>query len=166
MSHSGSVSEATFDQLLGADLAAWLLRTRSGYIDDLMAAGDTLAEAEANADASMDQTFPGGSPAPGQLVGRVLVAGEPIGELWVGPFGGDPTRWWVWDVEIDEERRGRGYGRQAMLLAEELARASGAASIGLNVFAHNKVARSLYTSLGYQETSVRMRKALDPPTAT
>ncbi|MCU1494550.1 MAG: sortase-like acyltransferase [Acidimicrobiaceae bacterium] len=48
-----------------------------------------------------------------------------------------------------------------MLLAENLARANGATSIGLNVFAHNRVARDLYSSLGYRETSVQMRKELD-----
>ncbi len=61
---------------------------------------------------------------------------------------------------IDEEFRGRGYGRQAMLLAEELARTNGASTMRLNVFGHNNVARRLYWSLGYQETSVHMRKAL------
>jgi len=49
-----------------------------------------------------------------------------------------------------------------MLLAEELARTNGALSIGLNVFADNTVARNLYASLGYRETSVHMRKQLSP----
>jgi ribosomal protein S18 acetylase RimI-like enzyme len=61
---------------------------------------------------------------------------------------------------IDEEFRGLGHGRQAMLLAEELARSEGASTIGLNVFGHNQVARSLYSSLGFRETSVQMRKDL------
>lgn len=43
---------------------------------------------------------------------------------------------------------------------EQLARAAGATTIGLNVFANNVVARSLYSSLNYQESSVQMRKAL------
>ena len=47
-----------------------------------------------------------------------------------------------------------------MLLAEDLARASAATSIGLNVFAHNVQARNLYSSLGYQEASIQMRKDL------
>ena len=61
---------------------------------------------------------------------------------------------------IDEEFRGRGYGREAMLLAEQLARREGALTLGLNVFGHNQVARTLYSSLGYEETAVQMRKAL------
>jgi ribosomal protein S18 acetylase RimI-like enzyme len=74
--------------------------------------------------------------------------------------GSDPERWWVWDVKIDEEFRGRGYGRQAMLLAETLARKEGALTMGLNVFGHNQVARTLYSSLGYRETAVQMRRTL------
>jgi GNAT superfamily N-acetyltransferase len=119
------------------DLAAWIVRSRADYIDERVAAGDTLAEATANADASTERTFPGGLPGPGQLVRRVMCAGERIGWLWVGPFGSDPRRWWVWDIAIEQELRGRGYGRKAMILAEELARANGATSLGLNVFAHN-----------------------------
>lgn len=84
----------------------------------------------------------------------------PVGELWVGPFDDDPQRWWVWDVAIDEPYRGRGLGRAAMVLAERLAGEHGATSIGLNVFARNEVARGLYRSLGYEEASVQMRKAV------
>ena len=47
-----------------------------------------------------------------------------------------------------------------MLLAERLARAQGARTIGLNVFAGNTVARTLYGSLGYEETTVQMRQEL------
>jgi ribosomal protein S18 acetylase RimI-like enzyme len=144
-----------------SDLAAWIVRSRADYIDERVAAGDTLDEATANADASFERTFPGGSPGPGQLVRRVMSASEQIGWLWIGPFGSDPMRWWIWDIVIEEELRGRGYGRQAMVLAEELARAHGATSLGLNVFAHNAVARSLYASLGFEESSIQMRKALD-----
>ncbi len=113
-----------------------------------------------NADSSMERLLPGGSPAPGQLIGRLLCADRAVGYLWIGPAGTDQQRWWVWDIVIDDDQRGRGLGRQAMLLAEGLARERGATTIGLNVFANNVVARSLYTSLKYEETSVQMRKPL------
>ena len=47
-----------------------------------------------------------------------------------------------------------------MTLAEEAARNHGATELGLNVFGHNAVARSLYESMGYQTTAVNMRKSL------
>lgn len=133
---------------------------RANYVKERMAAGDSQEEAEANASVSFERLLPGGCPAPGQLIGRVHSGGQPIGFLWIGPAGPDPQRWWVWDIIVDDDQRGRGYGHQAMLLAEHLARAAGATVIGLNVFAHNVVARSLYASLGYEESSVQMRKTL------
>jgi ribosomal protein S18 acetylase RimI-like enzyme len=66
----------------------------------------------------------------------------------------------VYDVTVDPERRGEGIGRQAMDLAEQEARAQGHDRIELNVFGGNDVARSLYDSLGYRETSVTMAKDL------
>lgn len=143
-----------------SELAAWLLRTRADYVEERMAAGDSRAEAARSADESLDRLFPGGAPAAGQLVGRVLLGEEVIGELWIGPYAEDPERWWVWNIEIDERFRGRGLGRRTMELAEELALRNGATSLGLNVFARNAVARGLYRSLGYEESAVQMRKSL------
>jgi ribosomal protein S18 acetylase RimI-like enzyme len=48
-----------------------------------------------------------------------------------------------------------------MLLAEEEARVRGLNRIELNVFGGNDVARGLYRSLGYVETSAQMAKDLD-----
>jgi ribosomal protein S18 acetylase RimI-like enzyme len=84
-----------------------------------------------------------------------------VGSLWIGPYPDDRADdVWVWSVALDEEHRGRGLGRAAMLLAEEEARRRGAAEIGLNVFGFNDVALGLYRSLGYETTSVQMRKIL------
>jgi ribosomal protein S18 acetylase RimI-like enzyme len=67
---------------------------------------------------------------------------------------------WVYAVEVDEAFRGRGYGREAMLLAETEARARGMRSLGLNVHGSNTIARSRYTSLGYHVTTQQMKKTL------
>jgi GNAT superfamily N-acetyltransferase len=154
---SEAVEFSSFD---APDLAHWLVDTRANYIKARTGAGDSIQEAEANADRTLNELLPGGSPAHGQLVGRVLAHQEPVGTLWVGQAGSDAERWWVWDIVINEDRRGQGLGRAAMVLAEELARAQGARTIGLNVFAGNTVARTLYGSLGYEETTVQMRKEL------
>ncbi len=152
--------ELTFEPFEPAGLADWLVGMRADYISERIAGGDSRDEAETNADSSIERLLPGGSPAPGQLIGRVLCADQPVGYLWIGSAGTDQQRWWVWDIVINDDQRGRGLGRQAMLLAEELARNQGATTIGLNVFANNVVARSLYTSLEYEENSVQMRKPL------
>jgi len=134
------------------------------YLKERIAAGDHPDDARRIAEEQTETLFPGGRPAPGQLVFRVIDDhGTAVGSLWIGPH--TPPRhggFWVWNVEIDEAHRGRGLGRAAMLLAEEAARAHGATELGLNVFGPNAVARHLYESLGYRTTAVNMRKSLLP----
>lgn len=138
----------------------WLDRSRSEYIESRQKAGETLGQATANADRSFKTYFPHGVPAAGQHVFDVVADGEPVGVLWIGVMDSASNDWWVFDVEISESQRGRGYGRAAMQLAETTAQELGAASIGLNVFGYNTIARHLYESLGYETTSVQMKKGL------
>ena len=66
----------------------------------------------------------------------------------------------IFDVEINEEFRGKGYGRHVMLLVEEKARELGIQRMGLHVFAHNEVAKNLYERIGYKVSSMNMHKDL------
>ncbi len=83
--------------------------------------------------------------------------GASIGRLF---FAERPAGVWLYEIELDERVRGRGLGREAMVVFEERARELGAKKITLNVFGGNEVARSLYRSLGYLEESVHMAKRL------
>jgi ribosomal protein S18 acetylase RimI-like enzyme len=65
-------------------------------------------------------------------------------------------------VRVEEDLRGRGYGRQIMEAADGLAREMGGERLGLNVFGDNPKARGLYESLGYVEISRQMRKDIAP----
>ena len=67
----------------------------------------------------------------------------------------------IFEVEIKEEFRGKGYGKQAMLLIEEKARELGIQRMGLHVFAYNNVAKSLYEGIGYKISSMNMLKELE-----
>lgn len=152
--------EASFRPFESGELAEYQAKLRSRYSADLERSGMTRREAEANVERNFARLFPGGALAPGQHAGRVIVDGEEVGVLLVGLAGDEPDRWYVYDVEIDEQARGRGFGRAAMLLAESMARGNGAVTLGLNVFAFNAIARSLYRSLGYEESTIQMRKSL------
>lgn len=81
-----------------------------------------------------------------------------VGAVFLGIRQGDA---WLYDIEVNEEQRGRGLGRAAMLALEEEIRSLGFATVGLNVWGGNEIARSLYRSLGYVERSVGMAKTLD-----
>jgi len=76
------------------------------------------------------------------------------------PFSGAGDSWFVFDVEIAKEHRGRGYGRAAMEAAEEWTRERGGTRVALNVFGPNLTARSLYDSLGYEVLATAMFKDL------
>ncbi|WP_165384936.1 N-acetyltransferase [Cryobacterium sp. SO1] len=145
------------------ELAAWLVSSVADYTDDLEAAGLSRAAAENKAAEATRREFPHGRPAPGQRVYSIRVADEHVGVLWLsaGPAD-DLTNWWILDIVVFEQFRGRGHGRLAMLLAEAEAARLGAAKLTLNVFARNAVARALYTSLDYEPTKIVMEKTLAP----
>jgi ribosomal protein S18 acetylase RimI-like enzyme len=143
-------------------LEGWLRSAHADYVASRIESGETDAQARENADRSHATNFPGGEPLDTHRVFDVVDGDEPVGYLWIGPQPGRADAWWVFDVEILPEQRGKGFGRQAMLLGEREARRLGATSIGLNVFGYNTRARGLYDSLGYETTAIQMRKHLPP----
>ncbi|WP_345470450.1 GNAT family N-acetyltransferase [Glutamicibacter ectropisis] len=142
--------------------SSWLSRSTSEYITDLIATGIPEEQAKESAQSTMTHSFPEGQATLTNAVFTLAdeVLGD-VGYLWVGQdTSGDPTSWWVWDIVVEAEHRGHGFGRQAMILAEDYARSHGGQTLGLNVFGFNKTARGLYESLGYETTSIKMRKTL------
>lgn len=83
---------------------------------------------------------------------------QEIGMVWFGKRSGD--KGYIYDINIWDDYQGRGYAKQAIKEIEKIAKDWGLKSIGLHVFGHNKVARSLYEKLGYIETDIIMNKAL------
>jgi len=122
----------------------------------------SLEAARARAEASTAEMLPEGLASPGHRFWVAeLETGEHVGELWLGFRRIDDVDVvWVYDVRVDEHLRGRGFGRQIMEAAEDLAREMGGERLGLNVFGDNPTARGLYESIGYVEISRRMRKDL------
>lgn len=86
---------------------------------------------------------------------------QPVGMIWLKANMDRPVKsGFIYDVYIDEQQRGKGYGKELMLLIEEKARELGLKSIGLHVFAYNNVARKLYETVGYEVSSVNMIREL------
>lgn len=141
---------------------SWQERSHAEYKADLIASGEEPEVTDRHARDSLQRAFPEGSITASHAVFDLVHHHDGIvGYLWIGrDQSGDGTAWWVWDVVVEAEHRGKGYGRAAMRLAEDHARAKGALTLGLSVFARNDAARGLYASLGYQTTTVKMRKEL------
>ncbi|MFC9942676.1 GNAT family N-acetyltransferase [Streptomyces pratensis] len=106
--------------------------------------------------------LPDGLATPGMYFHVLVHDGEAVGHVWVarreGPDG--EGLGYVFDVEVREEHRGRGYGRALMHLAEEITLDAGLGLLGLHVFASNTPALRLYESLGYEVTQYNLAKAL------
>ena len=84
-----------------------------------------------------------------------------VGMIWIRADLHSPVKnGFIVELYVDEKFRGKGYGKQAMSLIEEKARELGLESLGLHVFAVNKVARNLYESIGYEVSSLNMMKKL------
>jgi ribosomal protein S18 acetylase RimI-like enzyme len=144
------------------EFEAWEVAEVAAYAADLArSTGADPQEALRLAADQHDDLLPDGLATDGMHLLRVLDAdGEPVGVLWVGPHPRRSDAGWVYDVHIDEPRRGEGLGRAAMLAAEGVAVDAGWTALGLNVFGHNPRARGLYDSLGYEVASTSMVKPL------
>lgn len=85
--------------------------------------------------------------------------GDAVGYIWLHVVPGEgPKKAFIYDLIIFEKFRKRGYGRAALVALEEYAKEKGIASISLHVFAHNAAALSLYRKMGYEVTSMNMKK--------
>ena len=85
--------------------------------------------------------------------------GEVVGDLWVHIAPGG-KRAFIFAISIDENQRGKGYGKQALDALEAELKPLGVTRIGLNVFADNAVARHLYEKQGYHATNYNMVKRI------
>ena len=141
-------------------MAGWIARGNREYTAERIQSGESPELAQQKADESDAQFFPDGRPLGTHRVSEVVVDGEVVGQVWIGPQREGIDQWWVWDVEIAEEHRRKGYARAALELAHEQARSLGATAIGLNVSGFNTGARDLYERLGYVVTAQQMRLEL------
>jgi ribosomal protein S18 acetylase RimI-like enzyme len=144
------------------ELRAYVEHARAAYERDLVAQAELSPEqAAAKTATDWDRLFPEGRVAPGnELFAVEDESGERVGDLWIAEReddGGEKVLY-VYSIEIAPAHRGRGLGREAMLLVEDEARSRGIRGLSLTVLGGNDVARSLYRSLGYSERAVFMSK--------
>ena len=138
---------------------AFVERALDTYAGDMVAAGIDAQVARAKAAQDLPALLSNGLDTPGHFIYAIVDDGEPAGLLWLADRDGELGRsLFVYAVEVDEDRRGRGLARAAMEFAEAEARRLGIPKLALNVFGGNDAARSLYRSLGYRNTAVHMEK--------
>lgn len=143
------------------DTAAWLVLMWSQYADEIVGAGFTPEEAKQNIERNKKSLFENDIPNDGQRIFDVLDDDVAIGSLWLAKReDGNSGEWFIYDIVIDPEHRGKGLGRSTMQAAEEYVRSEGGTRLALNVFGPNTVARKLYESMGYSVLAIGMKKEL------
>jgi len=156
----------TLDPMTEEEFVAWVVPSVRGYAQAHVESGRfTREEALRAAKAEYMIQLSDGLRSENHHLYTVRDAAtrEDVGVLWLNlrPKAGEPEAY-VYDIVVREDQRGKGYGRATMLACLQRARELGAASVGLHVFGHNKIAWELYSSLGFIETNVMMSLPLLP----
>ncbi len=148
------MTQPEFDAFLAQAVPEYAAdNVRAGYWDE--------AEALEKSRKEFEMLLPQGLQSENHYLYTVYNGENAVGLIWMRANMDRPTKsGFIFDIRIDEKFRGKGYGKQAMLLIEEKARELGLKSIGLHVFAYNKVAKNLYESIGYDVSSLNMVKKL------
>jgi len=135
----------------GAEAEEILARTRQRGHAALLATGVGADEAWELIRAQHARLIPEGvATAQHRFVRIESTDGERLGECWFGPLYGSGDDWYVFDIELDEGRRGRGLGRQAMRAVADECRAAGARRLGLSVATGNTRARAACDAVGFR----------------
>jgi ribosomal protein S18 acetylase RimI-like enzyme len=158
------MSTVTLSAMTTEEFQAWRLHSLQAYAQEKVNAGVwSLEEAEQRSREEFDELLPDGLASESQLLFCARdAAGEQVGILWlslVHPRGAPDTAF-VYDIEIEPDRRGQGYGHAVLAAGEDVLRGYGVRALGLNVFGDNPNAIRLYETSGYDVTSQQMRKVL------
>lgn len=158
------MTKVTLRKMTESEFGSFRAKLVTEYAAVNVSAGRWSAEeAEEKSAAQTEELLPQGVDTPRVLV---MIAensdGERIGHVWVGldRQGTASGGAWIYDIEVAENHRGKGYGRAILHAAEQETLKNGVNSIGLNVFGTNTVARSLYESAGYEITAQQMQKKI------
>ena len=147
-----------------ADFHAWLVQAIPAFaLTNVQDGRWSLAESIPKSQEAHAALLPQGLATPGQFFMHLHddASGERVGSIWwsEGDKGGQREAY-VYNIEIDEGARRRGHARAAFAELERVAREHGMAQVGLHVFGHNDGARRLYDELGFEPTSITLRKVL------
>ena len=145
------------------DYDNWIESSISAYAEDKQKTHDYPPEEAIRLSRdSFQKELPSGVDTPGQHLFTIQnLSRETVGFAWFGvaeEYG--IKRAFIFDIEITEAERGKGYGRAAMMALENEVKKQGINKIALHVFNFNETAKSLYQSLGYQITDLSMEKLI------
>ncbi|HEY9529044.1 MAG TPA: GNAT family N-acetyltransferase [Anaerolineales bacterium] len=141
------------------DFERFLEREVRGYAEDHVRNGNWPAEgALERSRKEFEFYLPDGIHTQDQYLWSLVDdSNSKIGILWVQV---KDHKAFIFDFVIDEEFRGKGFGKQSLAAMDEALKSMGAESVGLHVFGDNIIAQELYKKAGYRITDIQMKKTL------
>jgi RimJ/RimL family protein N-acetyltransferase len=154
-----------FVDISDGDFQAWKERAIGEYFADRVKAGNDSPDSPNNSREEFESLLPYGRLTSNNYICHIVDEKDgdrKVGIIWyaVGSRAFPSNTLYLYDIEIDEAIRGKGYGTAALKLLEEKTKTLGKKRIVLHVFAHNTRARRLYEELGYKPTNIVMAKDL------
>ena len=135
-----------------AGYTAWRGAIEKAYGQDKVRAGNwPPQDADRLSREAFDELLPQGLGTPGhELRSMVADADERVGIAWFTIQDREPGRvTFIYDLEVDETHRRRGYARLALAEIDRYAADNGCVGVMLHVFGDNAGARELYRSAGF-----------------
>ncbi len=154
MLYMESIDDKDFPEYWRYSVVSWITdMTNAG----LMNQNISYEEAEVE----VKKFIPDGLRTPGHFFFHLKEGEKKVGTIWfeVRVRRGIKEAY-LWDIFINADQRGKGYGKTAMHLLEDFVKEKEATKISLNVFASNTVARKLYDKTGYHDAAITMIKDL------
>lgn len=147
------------ESLLQEDFEPFLEREIRGYAEDHVRNGSwPAAGALERSRKEFEFYLPDGIRSRDQYLWSLVDdSGNKIGVLWVQVKDGKA---FIFDFVIDEEFRGKGFGKQALTAMDEKLKSMGAESVALHVFGDNISAQELYKKMGFSIVGMNMKKVL------
>jgi ribosomal protein S18 acetylase RimI-like enzyme len=142
------------------EFESYVAKAISTYATELAKSGEfTEKSADFEAKNAFYRLLPDGLKTKNQFIFNIHHENnQVIGVIWYGLRSDDEG--FIYDFEIDETYRGKGYGKEALVLLEEHARSMHVKKLGLHVFGHNKHAYELYIKMGFNAYSIQMSKEI------
>ncbi|QQE77091.1 N-acetyltransferase [Alicyclobacillus sp. SO9] len=141
---------------------SWLKASVKHYAEEKVQAGNVSAEeAMQVAEREFEQIMPEGLATLDTYLFNVKDedCDQVVGSLWL-KVRDEGKEMFIYGLEINEDARGKGYGKQTMQSLEAFVKQMGIPKISLHVFGYNEVAIKLYRSSGYVATNILMSKVL------